>query len=64
MEYGCSTYISGVMLLEQTGDAKGLLGRRNMFCQKHVARNDSLRFFFPMHLIPVMRGAVTIQGRS
>lgn len=31
------------MLLEQAGDAKGLLVRRNMFCQKHVARNDSLR---------------------
>jgi len=59
-----STYISGVMLLEQTGDAKGLLVRKNLFCQKHVARNDSLRFFFLMHLILVMRGAVTIQGRS
>jgi len=64
MEYGCSTYISGDMLLEQTGDAKELLVRRNLFCQKHVARNDSLRFFFLMHLILVLRGAVTIQGQS
>lgn len=47
------------MLFEQTGYVKGLLVRRNLFCQKHFARSDNLWGLFLMYLILIMRGAKT-----